>query len=462
MSGEDIREKIKKAEKNVTEINNDRYRQTFHLMAPVGWINDPNGLCEKNGEYNVFFQYSPLDACGGEKIWGRYTSRDLLKWKYRGAPIINDCEWDRDGVYTGSAIVCDDIMHIFYTGNVKYMGNYDYINEGRESNLIYINDKDWKKRLLLKTEDFPENMTQHIRDPKVWEENGHYYIVLGARRKDEKGAVIVYKLNDIEDVPEFVNEITTERRFGYMWECPDVFKLENQCFLAVSPQGVESEEYRYQNVYQSGYFSVDGDIKRDCDLVNFTEWDMGFDFYAPQTFEDEKGRRILIGWVGMPDSEYRNPTLEKGWQNCLTLPRVLEYKNGKIYQKPVEEINKLRKEKTSLNSNEEINVWTCDIEITNINSQKFEAVIKGVLNIKYSDNVFKIILNQYGRGERKLVLYSLESIRILADSSVAEIYINNGEYVFTTMFYSESGKTVIRCENAGITLWQMDKTEVKY
>ena len=31
----------------------------FHLMPPVGWLNDPNGLCQLGGTYHVFHQYSP-------------------------------------------------------------------------------------------------------------------------------------------------------------------------------------------------------------------------------------------------------------------------------------------------------------------------------------------------------------------------------------------------------------------
>ena len=58
---------------------------------------------------------------------------------------------------------------------------------------------------------------------------------------------------------------------------------------------------------------------------------MGFDFYAPQTFTDNSGRRLLIGWMGMPDAEeeYTNKTIDEGWQHCLTVPRELRVKAGK-------------------------------------------------------------------------------------------------------------------------------------
>lgn len=48
----------------------DSYRLLLHLMPPQGWLNDPNGLCQMNGIFHVFFQYSPEDANGGQKFWG--------------------------------------------------------------------------------------------------------------------------------------------------------------------------------------------------------------------------------------------------------------------------------------------------------------------------------------------------------------------------------------------------------
>ncbi len=463
MNKETILNLVKEAEKNIDKVNKDSYRQCFHLMPPVGWLNDPNGLCQLKGEYNVFFQYSPLSPEGSRgRFWGWYKSRDLISWSYEGVPFVTDTEWDRDGVYSGSALAEDNKINIFYTGNVKHKGEYDYINAGRESNTIYASPYTGEKHIIFTNKDYPENYTQHIRDPKVWKENNKYYMVLGGRKKGDKGAVILYVSDNIKKGWHFLKEITTENKFGYMWECPDIFKLGNQYFLSVSPQGLEQEGYKYQNIYQSGYFSVDGDYKSDCDLINFTEWDMGFDFYAPQTFADEQGRRILIGWVGMPDAEYTNPTLEKGWQNCLTVPRVLEYKRGRIYQTPVPEINKLRKDEVTLNSGDKVSAKICDIIAENINSNNFEANIKDVLRVEYSNNLFKIILNQYGRNERGLIISALDKVRILVDSSVAEIYINEGEYVFTTMYYPENDFISISCPDSKIKLWYMDKMEVGY
>ena len=60
---------IKVIEKNAN-LTEGRFRLGHHLMPPVGWLNDPNGLCWYKGRYHVFFQYAPFDVEGGLKFWG--------------------------------------------------------------------------------------------------------------------------------------------------------------------------------------------------------------------------------------------------------------------------------------------------------------------------------------------------------------------------------------------------------
>ena len=284
-------------------------RLTHHLMPPTGWLNDPNGLCWYKGRYHVFFQYSPFEANGGLKFWGHYSSEDMINWRYEGVPLLPDSVYDCHGVYSGSALAEEDKLHLFYTGNVKMDGDYDYINNGRCSSTLHVESEDGirfgTKEEAISWTDYPENYTCHIRDPKVWKDGEKYHMILGGRQKSDKGAVLFYKSDDLKNWT-FDRDLTTENTFGYMWECPDFFALGDQEVLSVSPQGLTREEYRFQNIYQSGYFILKDDKPEEKD---FREWDYGFDFYAPQTFQDGKGRRIIIGWMGMPDAdeEYVNP-----------------------------------------------------------------------------------------------------------------------------------------------------------
>ena len=158
-------------------VSDRKFREKLHLMPPVGWLNDPNGLCQFQGIYHAFFQYSPFNAEGGVKMWGHYTSKDMIKWEYQGTALYPDQPFDCHGVYSGSAFIEDGKMYLYYTGNVKLEdGEYDYIRTGREGNTVLVITEDGKtfgkKKELMRNSDYPDDLTCHVRDPKVWKENG--------------------------------------------------------------------------------------------------------------------------------------------------------------------------------------------------------------------------------------------------------------------------------------------------
>lgn len=138
---------------------------------------------------------------------------------------------------------------------------------------------------------------------------------------------------------------------GYMWECPDYFHLDGKDVLVFSPQGLAAKEHAYQNIHQSGYLigEVDWETLTFKETSAFRELDYGFDFYAPQTFEDEQKRRILWGWMGLGDTspEYSNPTIPRGWQHAATLPRQLSVKNDQLYQQPLPEFQNYETSKSA-------------------------------------------------------------------------------------------------------------------
>ena len=482
-----------------------KYRLKFHLMPPKGWMNDPNGLCFYKGLYHVFFQYAPSGPCAYERYWGHYTSSDLVHWKYEGIAIRSDCAWDLNGAFSGGAFTDDGMLELFYTGNVEEEGDYDYINAGRGANVIYVHSEDGvhfsEKKLLLSNKDYPADYTCHVRDPKLWKEGDTYHMVLGGRKKDDKGAILHYVSKDKMQW-EFKGEISAEEDFGFMWECPDFFVLEGQQVLICCPQGVAREEYRYQNPHQAGYWlfsdaegEKSGEHRNEnvhsIETSRFKELDKGFDFYAPQTFLAPDGRRILYGWGGVSemDREYRNtPTIEEGWQHSLTVPRELRIVNGTIRQWPVKELEALRYDAVGLADGvTTVDADAFDLEIsfaTNTDGEdiakketdkilctehycakKKEIRLAEDILLSWQNGIFILqFLNDSGCGRRvrKAKIDELRNIRILKDVSMLEIYINDGEYVFTTRYYpKKEAQTALNIKGCtGATLWKMKAMEV--
>ena len=234
----------------------DPYRPYFHLAPPVGWMNDPNGLCRCGEWYHVFYQYGPFDPEGGVKHWGHYRSRDLLRWEKCPVLLFPSDTWDLHGVFSGSALVEDGVMYLYYTGNVLSAGAHDYITSGRGHNTALAVCRDGltaeTNELLMENRDYPAGLSCHVRDPKVWAQDGRYYMVQGARTLDDRGEVLVFESTDKRRWTH-INTIRTPAPFGYMWECPDLFELDGQWFLCCSPQGVPHEKKRFQNTYSCGF-----------------------------------------------------------------------------------------------------------------------------------------------------------------------------------------------------------------
>lgn len=497
---EQIQERIQRMEKQASNQDGQKYRLQVHLMPPVGWLNDPNGLCEWKGWYHVFFQYSPEDVRGGKKYWGHYKSKDFCSWQYEGAAIVCDTEWDRDGAYSGSAFTEDGVMELFYTGNCKEEGDFDYIFAGRKANVLYTESADGlgfsEKRRLLANADYPAGYTCHVRDPKVWKQDETYYMVLGGRRIKEgtlpetggskteempetKGAVLLYSSKDKQSW-SFQQELSTTEEFGYMWECPDLIWLEGHCLLLCCPQGLESRPDCFQNMYQSGYFICEdySSEKKEyqCRPENFIELDYGFDFYAPQTFLDSRGRRILIGWAGMvDDTSYDNaPMMAEGWQHGLTIPRQLMWKNHRIYQWPVEEWNRLREESCCFEGQTgKVEGKAFDMELC------FEKTLEHEeQGIRFGEDLEITCQNRQvslrhlseagrGRGLRTAMLPEgedgLQSLRVIKDASMVEIYVNGGALVFTTYYYPQAVEYTVAAITGNIKsleIWKLKKMEI--
>lgn len=441
-------------------VNMDPWRLTYHLMPPIGWLNDPNGLCQFQGVYHIYYQYSPDDVDGKTKLWGHYMSKDMLHFIACDPVLYEDNRFDANGVYSGSAFIKGDTIHYFYTGNYKLKGDYDYIHEGREHNTMHVESKDGShmsiKTRVMANSDYPSDMSCHVRDPKIFEYKGTYYMVQGARDQTSKGCVLVFRSKDMYNW-KYAFRIETKHAFGYMWECPDLFELQGMWFLIICPQGVQQDGDRYPNIYQTGYFPIQIDFENETyELGDFYELDRGFDMYAPQSFVDEKGRRIMIPWMGLPDTKYSNPTRKYGWQHALGMPRELYVRNKRLMQSPIDELKSLRQNGIQVGAQEwnklQIKDVTFEMQIHMKTKTDLNICLRNDTYIRYHANTCTFTLQMsesgYGRTKRSVILPYLQNLTIFSDTSSLEIFLNNGEEVVTTRLYSIQEASILFIEVA--------------
>lgn len=451
-----LKDYLSKKEEAQFQAVPDPWRPELHLSPPTGFMNDPNGLCWFKGLWHVFFQYAPSSPEGGLKFWGHYTSPDLLHWTYWGAPLSPDQPFDCHGVYSGSALVAGEILHIFYSGNLFL----DH-QPSRAFSVIHVTSRDGfrfsPKEVVLAPSQYPKECSCQIRDPKVWAQDGQYKMVIGAQSCTGAGALLRYHSQDL-DHWELEDLVRPQPDFGYMWECPDIFTLEGEEFLSFSPQGIEAQEYQYQNIFQSVWAPM-----KDVPHFRYTEWDKGFDFYAPQTFLAPDGRRILYGWMGIDAlAGYSNPTIASGWQHALTLPRVIMLRNGQLCQFPVQELRQLRKQEFHFRDTALVTL-PCELQIDCGGEDSFTLHLGQGMHFSFHSEkqearLFFTDSCGCGRTLRKAKIPSIYSCQIWLDVSSAEIFLNQGEMVFTTRFYSQARELSLSLENGignSFTVWEL-------
>ena len=83
-------------------------RPLFHISAPAGWINDPNGFSVYNGKIHLFYQYYPYAREWGPMHWGHSVTTDMISWEQLPAALAPDQDYDRNGCFSGSAIEADN------------------------------------------------------------------------------------------------------------------------------------------------------------------------------------------------------------------------------------------------------------------------------------------------------------------------------------------------------------------
>lgn len=428
-------------------------RPKIHLTAPKNWINDPNGFIYYNGEYHLYYQYFPYECKWGTMHWGHATSKDLLMWEHYPIALYPTKEYDQNGCFSGTAMIENDELHLYYTG-IKYdkfrEGNihspYDnYSFEASQAKIVSkdgytFNNYEDKKLIIPPILDESLGHRTHTRDPKVWKYKDRYSMALGSKFKQESndkftGEVLFYTSNDGEQWT-YKNRCYDDT-IGDMWECPDLFKVDGNYLLVMSPENIISDDINYTN--NSVYSIVDFD-EENCDmkLINKQKFlDEGLDLYAPQTTLDEFGNRVLIGWMRMP------LTFEgEEWIGMMSLPRVINIRDNEIYFSVPEYIDKLFNKEVKLSEFDINEVYKLEVtlnkdSILNIGGYKISIIDDSIVADR--TEVFPDIKRK-GRVFKSSKLNERYDLSIYIDNGIIEMFINDGKYVISNIVYGLKSK----------------------
>ncbi|MBR2287693.1 MAG: glycoside hydrolase family 32 protein [Clostridia bacterium] len=329
-------------------------RPLMHLTPLVGWMNDPNGFCYYRGAYHLYYQYHPYHTSWGPMHWGHAYSTDLMHWTYAPCAMAPDTPGDAAGCFSGSALVLPDGRLM-----LAYTGVQPASTHGQETQAQCIAFGDGTD--FVKAENNPVLSTREMdplysrvdfRDPKIWSEDGVFYMVAGCRHAQRAGTILLFRSSDALHWT-FVRELDASRsELGQMWECPDFFPMEDTLsgkstqVLLVSPQ-----EMTAKGEFHAGYGTVALLGEYDKGNHTFTRTsvqpvDEGLDFYAPQTVLAPDGRRILIAWMCNWETCQRAPR-QHPWFGQMSLPREVEVRGDRLLQRPAREIQALWKDTVS-------------------------------------------------------------------------------------------------------------------
>ena len=449
--------------------NREKFRPTYHFSPLYGWMNDPNGMVYKDGEYHLFYQHNPYGSKWGNMHWGHAISKDLINWEHRPDAITPDA---LGTIFSGSAVVDTDNTAGFGAGAIVAI--YTQNSDRQVQSIAYSTDNG---RSFTKYENNPvlTSDARDFRDPKVfWHKETQRWIMLLAVGQEMQ----IFSSSNLKDWAFESSFGEGQGAHGGVWECPDLFELpvdgtnEKKWVLLCNlnpggPFGGSATQYFV------GTFNGKEFVNESPSQTKWMDW--GKDHYAAVTWSDAPdNRRIAIAWMSnwqyandVPTSQYRSPN---------SVPRDLSLftVDGETYLQsaPSPELLKLRdvskKRSFKVNGTRIIkdmiagNEGAYEIELT-IENQYADVIGFRLYNDKGEevDMQYDMKEKKFSMDRRKsgdvgfnenfpmLTWTAIESgkdelkLRLFVDKSSVEAFVDGGRFVMTNQVFPSEPYTHI-------------------
>lgn len=420
----------------------------LHLRAPGNWINDPNGFIFYRGQYHLFYQHFPYAPCWGTMHWGHAVSSDLVHWEHKGVALFPSKYYDRNGVFSGSAVEQDGRLFLYYTAIRYQEQDPENIHHAREDRFtasqamlvsedgVHFDNWNAKRQIIPTLTDPREGDPKNTRDPKVWRQGDAWYMVLGSTREGT-GRLLVWRSDD--GLNWRCGGQCTDPAFGTTLECPDLMPLDDGMLLFGCPMGVTADGLKYPDQAMFARADFDPCTCRVTLREKMQVLDWGLDLYAPQSTLDREGRRVWLGWMRMP-RPVTDPTGSRAdWCGMMSLPRLVELRDGKVcfpvhpavtacFDRPAKDLSPLREHRPvrlqgTMGEGEVWNVGGYRIRMRDgrIETDRSE-VFAGLQGCR--------LTAQTPRLEEECC-----ALDIYVEENLIEIFVNEGRYVLSQIVY---------------------------
>ncbi len=421
-------------------------KNILHLKAPGNWMNDPNGFIYYKGKYHLFYQCFPYAPVWGTMHWGHALSDDLVHWEHLDIALFPTKKYDGNGIFSGSALEKDGRLYLYYSA-VRYLETDEEnihlaVSDSYETSQamavsmdgIHFDNWNEKKQIIPVIRDERIADAAHTRDPKVWYENGNYYMILGSTVREKEGRAVFFRSRDGEHW-QYAAQYRHER-FGRILECPDLFRLGDGYVFLGSAMYVEDAAKGYAHHAVAALAEFDD---QTCGMEITSEFqyvDYGMELYAPQTNTDREGRRVLVGWMRMPKAVKEDG--KKDWNGMMSLPRVVETANGHIYFRVHPEVEQYFSVEKEDRGHLDAGI-PCRIK-TRLEEGRYLDI--GGYRIWVENGYVKMDRSRvFGGTEGWTALCSTPNplehccLDIFVEPNLIEVFINDGEYVISNVVY---------------------------
>ena len=210
---------------------------------------------------------------------------------------------DEDGCWSGCAVVHNGNVYVLYTG-LQGKRQRPCLAVAQDDGLLSF--RKFERNPVISEE--PLDGLVGFRDHTVRCVDGEFRQLIGSGSDTLGGCVLQYRSRYLISW-EYCGVFLSAKPHGLpgrMWECPDLFLLEDRWFLVLSVMPGDAG---------TGVHFVEGTIENDLTFTPSAggRLDLGSRWYSPQSFDAPGARRIAFGWLrereegASPGSARTNP-----------------------------------------------------------------------------------------------------------------------------------------------------------